>query len=60
MFINDDKPGIHWDAEDWLEKLAFHVPVSQLRIDHSHRSDQQHLAGWGPYLSLVLRLRVSH
>ena len=31
VFINDDEPGLHQDYEDWLEKLAPHVPVSFYR-----------------------------
>jgi secondary thiamine-phosphate synthase enzyme len=31
VFINDDEPGLHYDYEAWLEKLAPHEPVSQYR-----------------------------
>jgi len=29
VFINDDESGLHYDYEQWLEKLAPHEPVSQ-------------------------------
>jgi len=31
VFINDDEPGLHYDYDKWLEKLAPHEPVSQYR-----------------------------
>jgi secondary thiamine-phosphate synthase enzyme len=31
VFINDDESGLHYDYEQWLEKLAPHEPVSQYR-----------------------------
>ena len=31
VFINDDEPGLHYDYEVWLEKLAPHDPVTQYR-----------------------------
>jgi secondary thiamine-phosphate synthase enzyme len=27
VFINDDEPGLHYDYEAWLEKLAPHAPT---------------------------------
>jgi len=29
VFINDDEPGLHYDYEKWLERLAPHQPVKQ-------------------------------
>ena len=31
VFINDDESGLHFDYEQWLERLAPHAPVSQYR-----------------------------
>jgi secondary thiamine-phosphate synthase enzyme len=31
VFINDDEPGLHYDFEAWLEKLAPHEPLDQYR-----------------------------
>lgn len=31
VFINDDERGLHYDYEQWLERLAPHEPVSQYR-----------------------------
>jgi len=31
VFINDDEPGLHYDYDDWLERLAPHAPVAQYR-----------------------------
>ena len=31
IFINDDESGLHYDYEQWLERLAPHEPVSQYR-----------------------------
>jgi secondary thiamine-phosphate synthase enzyme len=31
VFINDDEGGLHYDYEQWLEKLAPHEPVSGYR-----------------------------
>ena len=31
VFINDDESGLHYDYDDWLEKLASHEPVSGYR-----------------------------
>ena len=31
VFINDDESGLHYDYEQWLERLAPHEPVSQYR-----------------------------
>jgi secondary thiamine-phosphate synthase enzyme len=29
VFINDDESGLHYDYEQWLERLAPHEPVNQ-------------------------------
>ncbi len=31
VFINDDESGLHYDYEQWLERLAPHAPVDQYR-----------------------------
>ena len=31
VFINDNESGLHYDYEQWLEKLAPHAPLSQYR-----------------------------
>ena len=31
VFINDDEPGLHYDYDDWLERLAPHAPIMQYR-----------------------------
>ena len=31
VFINDNEPGLHYDYDQWLEKLAPHEPVSAYR-----------------------------
>ena len=31
VFINDDEPGLHYDYELWLEKLAPHAPTNAYR-----------------------------
>ena len=31
VFINDDEPGLHYDYELWLEKLAPHAPTTAYR-----------------------------
>ncbi len=31
VFINDDESGLHYDYEQWLERLAPHAPVNQYR-----------------------------
>jgi len=31
VFINDDEVGLHFDYEQWLEKLAPHAPTTQYR-----------------------------
>lgn len=31
VFINDDEPGLHFDYEEWLERIAPHEPVSRYR-----------------------------
>ena len=31
VFINDDEPGLHYDYENWLEKVAPHQPIKHYR-----------------------------
>jgi len=31
VFINDDERGLHFDYEQWLEKIAPHAPIDQYR-----------------------------
>lgn len=31
VFINDDERGLHFDYEQWLEKIAPHEPISHYR-----------------------------
>ena len=31
VFINDDESGLHWDMEQWLERLAPEKPYEQYR-----------------------------
>ncbi len=31
VFINDDEAGLHYDFDQWLEKLAPHEPVSKYK-----------------------------
>jgi len=35
VFINDDEPGLHYDYEAWLEKLAPHAPTWAYRHNTS-------------------------
>ncbi|GAX60837.1 cytoplasmic protein [Candidatus Scalindua japonica] len=35
VFINDDESGLHYDYEEWLEKLAPHEPLSQYRHNNT-------------------------
>jgi secondary thiamine-phosphate synthase enzyme len=43
VFINDDEPGLHYDYEVWLEKLAPHEPVSQYRHNGFEDNADAHL-----------------
>ena len=31
VFINDDEPGLHYDYENWLEKVTPHQPIKHYR-----------------------------
>jgi len=35
VFINDDEPGLHYDYENWLEKVAPHQPIKHYRHNDS-------------------------
>jgi secondary thiamine-phosphate synthase enzyme len=43
VFINDDESGLHYDYEQWLEKLAPHAPVSQYRHNGYEDNADAHL-----------------
>jgi len=43
VFINDDEPGLHYDYEVWLERLAPHAPVSQYRHNGYEDNADAHL-----------------
>ncbi len=43
VFINDDESGLHYDYEQWLEKLAPHEPVSQYRHNVGEDNADAHL-----------------
>ena len=43
VFINDDEPGLHYDYEVWLEKLAPHEPVSQYRHNVGEDNADAHM-----------------
>ena len=43
VFINDDEPGLHYDYDVWLEKLAPHEPVSQYRHNGYEDNADAHL-----------------
>jgi len=36
VYINDNEGGLIQDYDDWLEKLAPHEPVSQVKITGMH------------------------
>jgi secondary thiamine-phosphate synthase enzyme len=43
VFINDDECGLHWDFEQWLEKIAPHEPVSSYRHNTGEINADAHL-----------------
>ena len=43
IFINDDESGLHYDYEQWLERLAPHEPVSQYRHNGYEDNADAHL-----------------
>lgn len=43
VFINDDEPGLHYDYDKWLEKLAPHEPVSQYRHNIDEDNADAHM-----------------
>ncbi|NLV98047.1 MAG: YjbQ family protein [Desulfovibrionales bacterium] len=43
VFINDDESGLHYDYDQWLERLAPHEPVSQYRHNVGEDNADAHL-----------------
>jgi secondary thiamine-phosphate synthase enzyme len=43
VFINDDEPGLHYDYDVWLEKLAPHEPITQYRHNVGEDNADAHL-----------------
>lgn len=43
VFINDDEPGLHYDFDRWLEKLAPHEPTSQYKHNSAEDNADAHL-----------------
>ncbi|NLY11796.1 MAG: YjbQ family protein [Firmicutes bacterium] len=43
VFINDDEPGLHYDFEQWLEKLAPEKPYSQYKHNGYEDNADAHL-----------------
>jgi secondary thiamine-phosphate synthase enzyme len=43
VFINDDEPGLHYDFDKWLEKLAPHEPVSSYKHNYGEDNADAHL-----------------
>ena len=43
VFINDDEPGLHYDYDQWLERLAPHGPVSQYRHNVGEDNADAHM-----------------
>lgn len=43
VFINDDEPGLHYDFETWLEKLAPEQPHSRYRHNTIEDNGDAHL-----------------
>jgi secondary thiamine-phosphate synthase enzyme len=43
VFINDDEPGLHYDFEQWLERLAPEKPYSQYRHNGFEDNADAHL-----------------
>ncbi len=43
VFINDDESGLHWDMEQWLERLAPERPYEQYRHNGYEDNADAHL-----------------
>ena len=43
VFINDDESGLHYDYDQWLERLAPHEPVSQYRHNVGEDNADAHM-----------------
>jgi secondary thiamine-phosphate synthase enzyme len=43
VFINDDEAGLHYDYEQWLERLAPHEPVDQYRHNQGEDNADAHM-----------------
>ena len=43
VFINDDESGLHWDMEQWLERLAPEKPYEQYRHNGYEDNADAHL-----------------
>lgn len=43
VFINDDESGLHYDFEQWLERLAPEKPYSQYRHNGVEKNADAHL-----------------
>ena len=43
VFINDDESGLHWDMEQWLERLAPENPYEQYRNNGYEDNADAHL-----------------
>ena len=43
VFINDDESGLHWDMEQWLERLAPERPYEQYRHNDYEDNADAHL-----------------
>ena len=43
VFINDDESGLHYDYEQWLERIAPHEPVSQYRHNVGEDNADAHM-----------------
>ncbi len=43
VFINDDESGLHYDLDQWLERLAPHEPVSGYRHNVGEDNADGHL-----------------
>ena len=43
VFINDDESGLHWDMEQWLERLAPERPYEQSRHNGYEDNADAHL-----------------
>ncbi len=43
VFINDDESGLHYDYDQWLERLAPHAPVEQYRHNVGEDNADAHM-----------------